>query len=92
MRYMAQDPDVRRSSKPKREWNVITGLPVKRDRQPHAGVDPVHTSVTRVKTPMSPTFHLLMTLLTGGGWLLFLVPYAIIHAMSSGRKVKTTYR
>jgi len=108
---MAQEPGTRRSGKPKREWNLVTGLPVKlrkpswavpqwldvisgaaEDRRPHVAAAPVHTSVTRVKTPMSPTFHLLMTLLTGGGWLLFLVPYMIIHAMSPGRRVKTTYR
>jgi hypothetical protein len=65
------------------------------DRRPHPVAPPVsqaHVSVTRVKTPMSPTFHLLMTLLTCGLWLLFLVPYAIIHALSPGRRVKTTYR
>lgn len=120
---MARHPGVRRNGQPKREWNLITGLPVKleraekrehpvlitprrgsvprwldvisgaaEDRKPHAAVAPVRTSVTRVKTPMSPTFHLLMTLFTGGAWLLVLVPYMIIHAMSPGRKVKTTYR
>jgi len=133
LRYMAQEPGVRRSGNPKREWNVVTGLPVKQerpdrpvsdkpltvwntnwykfltadgpaprwvevisgaaeDRKPHTAAVPAHTSVTRVKTPMSPTFHLLMTLLTAGGWLLFLVPYMIVHAMSPGRRVKTTYR
>jgi hypothetical protein len=105
---MAQDPGVRRSDKPLTVWNTnwwnffMSGGPAPRwveratgsaeDRRPHAAVAPVHTSVTRVKTPMSPTFHLLMTLFTCGGWFLLLVPYVIIHAMSRGRKVKTTYR
>jgi hypothetical protein len=105
---MAQDPGVRRSDKPLTVWNTnwwnffVAGGPAPRwveratgsaeDRRPYAAAAPVHTSVTRVKTPMSPTFHLLMTLFTGGLWLLFLVPYMIIHAMSPGRKVKTTYR
>ena len=29
---MAQEPGVRRSGKPRREWNLVTGLPVKQER------------------------------------------------------------
>jgi hypothetical protein len=80
---------------PKREWNVVTGLPVKRKRpdQPVVNQQMPTQSVHYEKQPMAHTMHLILTILTGGLWGLFVwLPLALAHGMSRGRKVTTKYR
>lgn len=93
---MQWHPDVQRwSTWDGREW-VWASPPPPAGMQPAAQqpayVGP-HTSVTRVKDPMPHTMHLILTILTGGLWGLFVwLPLGLLHNLSRGRKVTTKYR
>lgn len=54
---------------------------------------PASRSVTKVRKDTSHTFHLIMTIFTGGGWgLLVWLPLTMWHKMGPKKKVVTRYR
>lgn len=50
-------------------------------------------AVTKQRKDTSHTFHLIMTIITGGAWGIFVwLPITIWHSMGPKQKVKTRYR
>jgi len=50
-------------------------------------------SVTKQRKRTSHTFHLIMTIITGGAWgILVWIPIILWHKMGPKEKIKTRYR
>jgi len=60
--------------------------------RPRATTTTTTTGVTKTKRDTSHTFHLIMTILTGGAWGLVWLLMTIIHQLGPRRRSKTKMR
>lgn len=62
-------------------------------QQPQIVVQAPAYAITRQRKNTSHTFHLIMTIITGGMWGIFVwLPLTMWHKMGPKQKVKTRYR